>query len=1109
MNFKIETPKNRKKNINTFLRFKKISLFLSFIMIFSAFAYPKAHTQNDISFDVENETIIRVLDRIESQTPLRFIFGSEIYDFEKTITLTVEKASLNEVIYLIFENKLSYELNENVVILSKTINQSEEIIKQVSPELNQDEVVEIIVTGNVIDNNGYPLPGASVIELGTSNGTTTDFDGNFSIKVNDVNSILEISYVGFITQQVMADATNPISVMMQTDVSSLDNVVLVGYGKQNRRDITSSISVLDLEGTAEKANTNVGQLLQSRSAGVRVVQGTGKPGASPTVFIRGISSLSGNTQPLYVIDGVVSYNTSALDPNNIQDITVLKDASAAGIYGAAGASNGVVLITTKKGKPGNFKVNLNTYTGFAKVINKIPLLNNTQLVDYFTDLNPDLTFSDELLSTNNDWQDLIYDNAQQSGVNLSVSGGGENGSFFVGLGVLDQEGIVVTSKNKRYSLSINLDQKINDWLSFGTHFNYTRSNVKGIPDDQGAKFGGAISSALQTPSFQPIYDENGFYTVSAGGGFGLENPLSYIYSDDNLDVISNIVADANFSVKLPYNLTFKTQLGITLNNNRFTRFRDPTVSSIVNAYGGEGQLDNGERARYIIDNTLSYNETFDKHKLGVVVGNSVSEENIITSSQIKRDFASESVNTFNTASVDLLNTSYAGSWSLQSYFARANYTYDDKYSITTSIRTDGSSRIASDNRWGTFSTFSAGWNISNESFMEDVDFVKNLKLRAGYGETGNLPSGLNDYANILGVFDYASDDGVVSPGVIPSSQRGNNDLQWETSEQFNVGLDFSLLDNSVYVSADYYNKKTNNMIFPLALPVSSGFSTQIVNLDGYIENTGFEFAIDAYLIDEADFSWNSSFNISFNDNVVMDIPENATIFTTFLQNLGGNLNITRNGLPIGSFWGYNSEGVDPQTGDLIYTDNDGVAGITPEDKQVIGNPMPDFTYGFVNEFSYKNWDLNIVIDGVAGNEIYNTGKQNLQAMRFFENQSADIVRRWRNPGDITDVPRATLVDENGNADINSRWVEDGSFLRIRDISLSYNFEKNVLDALNVSGLRIYANLKNWFTFTDYSGYSPEVNRALAGVDQTATTQGVDYGTFPQAKTFSVGLNVEF
>ena len=1096
---------NWQYNLKKLTNVVKISVLLSVIMTLSSFAHTNVYSQEKISVNVKNTEIINILDNIESTTDLRFFYDNDIYDFNKKITLSLNEETIAKAISLIFENNIDFRLKQNVVILEK----AELLEKNNKVSTEEDDLEQRVVTGSITDNFGSPLPGATIIEVGTDNGTTSDFDGNFSIAVENDDASLQISFIGFVSQTVNIGDSNIINVQLSPDESSLDEIIVTGYGTTRKGDITSSISVLDLDGVGEKAITDVGQILQGRSAGVRVVQGSGKPGASPTVFIRGISSLSGNTQPLYVIDGVVSYTLGALDPNNIEDITVLKDASAAGIYGAAGASNGVVLVTTKKGKPGNFKVNLNTYTGFSEVINKIPLLNNTQLADYFNDLNPNITLSDQQLSTNNDWQDLIFENAQQSGVNVSVSGGGEKGSFFLGLGLLDQEGIVTTSQNKRYSLSINLDQNINEWLSFGSHFNYTRSNVKGIPDDMGAKFGGAISSALQTPSFQPIYDENGFYTVSAGGGFGLENPLSYIYSDDNLDVISNIVADANFSIKLPYNLTYKTQIGITLNNNRFTRFRDPTVSSIVSAYGGEGQLDNGERARYIFDNTLSYNETFDKHKLAVVVGNSVSEENLMSSSQIKRDFASESVTTFNTAAVSLLNTSYAGSWSLESYFARANYTYDDKYSVTTSVRTDGSSRIAPANRWGTFKTFSAGWNLSNESFMDDVNFVTNLKLRAGYGETGNLPSGLNDYANILTVFDYASGDNVVSPGVIPSSQRGNPDLQWETSEQINIGLDFSILNDRVFVSADYYNKKTQNMIFPLALPVSSGFATQIVNLDGFIENKGFELNLNAYLVDEADFSWNSLFNISFNDNVVKDIPGNATIFTTFLQNLGGNLNITKNGLPIGSFWGYNSEGVDPQTGDLIFTDNNGDGAITPEDKQVIGNPMPDFTYGFVNEFSYKNWDLNIVVDGVYGNEIYNTGKQNLQAMRFFENQSADIVNRWRNPGDITEIPRATLVDENGNADINSRWVEDGSFLRIRDISLSYNFDKNVLDALSISGLRLYGNIKNWFTFTDYTGYSPEVNRALAGVDKTATTQGVDYGTFPQSKTFSVGLNIEF
>ncbi|MDG1692641.1 MAG: TonB-dependent receptor, partial [Methylophilaceae bacterium] len=406
-------------------------------------------------------------------------------------------------------------------------------------------------------------------------------------------------------------------------------------------------------------------------------------------------------------------------------------------------------------------------------------------------------------------------------------------------------------------------------------------------------------------------------------------------------------------------------------------------------------------------------------------------------------------------------------------------------------------------------TFSMGWNLSNESFMQGIDGVKNLKLRAGYGETGNLPRGLNSYANIVIIDEVAGGPSELIPGRRPSSQAGNSDLQWETSEQVNIGLDFSILNDRIFVTTDYYTKKTKNMIFPLPLPTSTGFENKIVNLDGYIENKGFEFAVNASLINKGDFSWNTSYNMSFNSNVVKGIPDNASIRSTQLQNLGGNLTITKNDLPLASFWGYNSEGVDPATGDLIFTDNDGVDGITPSDKQAIGNPMPDFTYGFINEFSYKNWDLNVVIDGVYGNDIYNAGKQNLQAMRFPENQSADIVTRWRNPGDISDIPRAIATDPNGNADINSRWVEDGSYLRVRDISLSYNFENNFTEKLKVSGLSIYANLKNWFTFTDYSGYSPEVNRSLGGVDSVALTQGVDYGSYPQAKTFSIGLNIEF
>ena len=1107
MNFKDNMLDKRAKKSVNILSIMKISLFLSLTMIFSTVANNNVYSQVEISIEVEDQPIIDVLDKIESQTDLRFIFGSDIYDFQKEISLSVENAGLNTVIKLIFEDKLSYNLNENVVLLSKAIPTSND--PPTDSKEAVEEIVQTTISGNVTDSNGNPLPGASVIEVGTTNGTTTDFDGNFKLDLENENATLEVSFIGFTTQRVDAISNADLNVVLVLDIAGLDEVVLTGYGSQNKRDITSAISVLDLDGTAEKSNTDVGQLLQSRSAGVRVVQNNGRPGASPQIFVRGISSLSGNTQPLYVIDGVVSYSTAAIDPNNIEDITVLKDASAAGIYGAAGASNGVVLITTKKGRSGEFKVSLNSYTGSSSLISKIPLLNQNDLADYILELNGNQIPGNVLQLNNNDWQDLIYRDAPMTGVNASISGGSENGSFYVGLGYLSQDGIVVSSENKRYSLSMNLDQQINEWLSFGSHFNWTRSNVKKVPDDMGGKYGGAISSALVTPSFQPIIDDEGYYTLSALAGMGLENPLSYIYGNDNLDVINNIVADANFSVKLPYNLTFKTQFGINISNNRYTAFEDPTVTRSALAVLGEGQFNTGEVLRYIFDNTLTYKESFGKHKLGVIVGNSVSEEDRIFSMQTKQNFASESVRTLNTATVSSSNLTDAGSWSLESYFARANYSYDDKYLLTASVRTDGSSRIASANRWGTFKTFSAGWNLSNESFMDDVESITNLKLRAGYGETGNLPSGLNAYANIVSVNEYPSGPTSLAPGRIPSPQSGNSELGWETSNQFNVGLDFSILNDRVYISADYYNKRTENLIFPQTLPQTTGFATQIVNLDGYIENKGFELSLNAALISKGDFSWNTMFNISWNENIVKGIPETTQIFSTFLQNGGGNMQITKNDLPLASFWGWNSEGVDPQTGDLIFTDNDGDGVITAEDKQVIGNPMPDFTYGITNKVSYKNFDLNIVIDGVYGNDIYNNGKQNLESMRFPENQSADIVNRWRNPGDISDIPRVTVVDSNNNGGINSRWVEDGSFLRLRDISLSYNFENNITEKLKVSGLSIYANLKNWFTFTDYSGYTPEVNRSLGGVDSVALTQGVDYGSYPQAKTLTLGLNVEF
>ena len=434
---------NWQYNLKKLTKVVKISVLLSVIMTLSSFAHTNVYSQEKISVNVENTEIIKVLDNIESTTDLRFFYDNDIYDFNKKISLSINEETIAKAISLIFDNNLDYRLKQNVVILEKVkLTQ-----KNIEVNTTEDDLEQRIITGLITDNNGAPLPGATVIEVGTSNGTTSDFDGNYSIALENDEASLQISFIGFVSQTIAVGDANSINIQLNPDESSLDEIIVTGYGTTRKGDITSSISVLDLDGVGEKAITDVGQMLAGRSAGVRVVQGSGQPGAAPTIFIRGLSSLSGNTQPLYVIDGVVSYSLGALDPNNIEDITVLKDASAAGIYGAAGASNGVVLVTTKKGRKGEYKVSVNSYTGFSSVIKTIPVLDNAGTVDYFNDLNGSgSSIPSSELAIDNDWQDLIYRNAAPvKGVNAAISGGGENGSFFVGLGYLDQDGIVVSS----------------------------------------------------------------------------------------------------------------------------------------------------------------------------------------------------------------------------------------------------------------------------------------------------------------------------------------------------------------------------------------------------------------------------------------------------------------------------------------------------------------------------------------------------------------------------------------------------------------------------------------------------------------------------------------
>ena len=955
------------------------------------------------------------------------------------------------------------------------------------------------VNGIVTDENGKALPGVSIVEKGTSNAAVTDLNGNYNLTINGDTSVLVFTYIGYVTKEAKVGSLATINVQMETSINQLKELIVVGYGTQKKSDITSAISLVNLKGVDDKARTSVGEALASRVAGVRVVDGSGAPGKDVSVFIRGASTLSGNTQPLYVVDGVVTYSTSSIDPNNIDSITVLKDASAAGIYGAAGASNGVVLITTKKGTQGTTKVSFNTYTSVNSVIKKLPLLNTSQLVDYFGDLG--VTLDPNKIKANNDWQDLIFQKGPTVGINANFSGATEKGSYFLGLGYLEEKGIVVSSGNKRYSFSTSLNQKLKDWLTLGGSLNYSRSYVSTIPDQFGAKFGGAILSALATPPFQEIFNPDGSYTASAFIG-GLKNPLGYIYGQENESILNNTVGNVNFSIDLPKKFIFKTQLGVILSSNDGSTFNDPTLTAEAAAAGGIGTYSTSESSRYIFDNTLSYKNIFnEKHKLGFVIGSSMSDEYNVSSSQTKTKFATQFVHTLNAATVDGGHYTNASSWSLASYFSRVTYDFNNKYLLTASLRADGSSRLPSENRWVNFPAASIGWKVSNESFMQGIPI--DLKLRAGWGSTGNLPSALYPQFGTLNVgsaVDPAT--GSIIPSIIPGYVAQNSDLKWETSQQSNIGFDITFLNKRINLSADYYEKNTKNLIYPVTLPAGSPNNIRIENLDGTINNKGFEFSINAAVIKTKDFNWNCIYNMSFNRNVAYGVPETlGSVVNDFRE----SVSITKDGLPLASFWGYISDGVDPATGDIKFRDvnKDGV--VNNNDKTVIGNPLPDYTYGLINDFNYKNFDLNIVIDGSQGNDVFNVSKFTRQQMAETFNQGAEVVNRWQKPGDITDIPRATAADPNKNNRVSSRWVEDGSYLRVRDISFGYNLGAKALDLIKLSKLRFYLNFRNFLTITKYSGYSPEAN---AGQGSLTNLQGVDTGVYPQAKTVTFGINVE-
>ncbi|WP_428331472.1 SusC/RagA family TonB-linked outer membrane protein [Mucilaginibacter sp.] len=991
------------------------------------------------------------------------------------------------------------------------------------------------VKGVVKDDQGLTLPGATVLVKGTTTAAITDGSGKYSISA-PATATLVFSFIGFTTQEIPVNNQTEINVTFVANDKQLNEVVIVGYGSQKKKDITSAIATVSTKDVSSRPIVNTSEILDGKAAGVQVFNASGAPGGGNfSIRVRGASSPNGS-EPLYVVDGVVVNNTASIDPNNIESISVLKDASAAGIYGSLGATNGVVLITSKKGVKGQTKVEINMYTGKQQIVKKLDLLNADQykslISDEYTNAGQSVPAFPSNFTANNNWQDLVYRTANQSGVNVGLSGGTDKGNFYLGLGDLSQDGIINGTNYKRYSINLSLEQKMKNWLSVGTNVSYNRTDGRTVNDNNSANHGGTVLAAISTPPIVPIFGANGMYQSNSDN---TTNPLDDIYSNENHYIKNNLLGNVHAEITLPFNIKYRSQLGISLNNYDNDSFTNPLTNQGASQVNGIGSSENNETFRYTWDNTLTYNTIINKkHSITAVVGTSAIEEKYTDSYLYGTGFPA-GITTLNAASANKQISTYKTDWTTNSYFGRINYGFENKYLLTASIRADGSSRAGINNQWGYFPALSAAWRISSEDFLKDNTFISDLKLRVGYGEVGNLPQTIYNSYSTLSPTGYLF-GGNSASGYYPTNPAGNPDLKWESTKGLNIGFDLSILNDRLSLTADYYNKKTTNFIFPVVISAAEGGAANLknTNLPGHILNQGIEFSLTGRIIVEKDFTWTSTFNASFNKNNVSGIPQildtNGNLvdqtfpFGGIAFGGSGNatdLTIVKNGLPLGAFYGYKYAGVDPATGNALYYAANGKKTATPTtaDEGYLGSGLPKAVYGFANTVTYKNFSLDFLFDAVAGNKVFDATRVETEGMYLIGNASTAVLDRWKKPGDITNVPAAVYGGTNsaGVSTIlpSSRFIENGAFVRLKNLSLSYQIKSGLLEKNGVK-IRVFATAENLFTITKYKGYYPEVN-SFSGNSQSggslgspsSTAIGVDYGTYPQTKTYTAGLNVSF
>ncbi|TKG95758.1 SusC/RagA family TonB-linked outer membrane protein [Puteibacter caeruleilacunae] len=1084
------------------LRIMRIVIFLVLTTIMQTMAVNTYSQEAKLSLEMREVSVEEVIKEIENQSEFSFIYNKNLINLDRKVEVNFKKADIKDVLNSLFNDKVRYTVMGQQIVLSPKVKDQ------------QQDKNTITVTGVVMDESGESLPGVSVFVKGTTTGITTGMDGDYSLAVSS-NDILIFSFVGMKSQEIAVNGRAKIDVTLQTENIGLEEVVAIGYGVQKKSDLTGATVSIKSEQLVETPITRADQAIQGKMAGVSVTTTSGSPAAPIKIRIRGANSINGNNAPLVVIDGFAGGDLSTLSPADIESMEVLKDASATAIYGSRGA-NGVILVSTKKGKAGTIEFEINSFVGVQSILKEWDLLGAYDYAVLANErsiaLGANPSYTDEDIAGfkangGTDWQDEIMRTSLLNNHQATLSGGTEKSRYLISGNYVDHQGIIKGTDMNRYAIRANIDSKLNNKFTIGFR-SYAYRSVESRAGS-GWMNGSIVNDALAYEPTLPVYNEDGSYAESPSPI--LNNPVADYKEPENEYKKNRVELNGFVEYAFNDNLKLKVLGGVHyqhLTNNVFNN--QYTYSGRSN--NGSASISNSETIIIQNSNILTYNKAFNEnHKLNLTLVNEYYKEKKQNSRLGATSFAIESLG-FNNVSIGeqvTKPTSGASESSIVSFLGRANYNIKDRYLFTASLRADGASKFADGNQWGYFPSGSVAWRASEEEFMASADQVSNLKLRASFGVTGSQATGpYQSLAAFDSGADYAFDGTNLSTG-IQLSRQANPELKWEKTEQVNLGIDLGLWDSRLNMSMDYYKKNTKDLLLDIPLPLQSGFKTELRNI-GEVQNEGFEFLVSAVPVNGA-FNWETNFNFAVNKTETVDLGGAEQIFTP------GMHFIMEPGQPTGQFYGYIYDGVyttamaaeaakyGKKPGDAIIRDLDGNLKINSDDKTVIGNANHDLIFGFNNSFSYKNFDLNVFVNGMLGGEVYNQSSGKPLGFRNNPPKDARYLDRWSTDNEDGRYPAFSKTNDNKIIQASSILVEDASFLRLKNLSLGYTFPKQLVQRWNLSKLRLYVSGQNLFVVTDYSGYDPEVSHN----GESDVQAGLDVDPYPSARIVTFGVDIKF